>query len=180
MVFFSSRRQHTRYWRDWCSDVCSSDLDVKGAVEPAAVWNGVYVAAEEDSLLRVAGGSGPEVSGLVAFDLHAIYLFELAFEPVARLDPLVGPGHPAGTLGAAGKLGELLELLYGAVGVYLFGLFHQPTFSLVPTTASASSKTSAASSAASRVMVSGGEMRMEFAFIPPLPTRTPRSLQACI
>src|SRR5581483_8454821 len=26
--FFSSRRRHTRYWRDWSSDVCSSDLDV--------------------------------------------------------------------------------------------------------------------------------------------------------
>src|SRR3712207_9131445 len=24
--FFSSRRRHTRYWRDWISDVCSSDL----------------------------------------------------------------------------------------------------------------------------------------------------------
>src|SRR3712207_811090 len=27
MFFFSSRRRHTRYWRDWSSDVCSSDLD---------------------------------------------------------------------------------------------------------------------------------------------------------
>src|SRR3712207_8326681 len=27
MYFFcSSRRRHTRYWRDWSSDVCSSDL----------------------------------------------------------------------------------------------------------------------------------------------------------
>src|SRR3712207_2897642 len=25
-IFFSSRRRHTRYWRDWSSDVCSSDL----------------------------------------------------------------------------------------------------------------------------------------------------------
>src|SRR3712207_9505280 len=25
--FFSSRRRHTRYWRDWSSDVCSSDLN---------------------------------------------------------------------------------------------------------------------------------------------------------
>src|SRR5947209_16785918 len=25
-VFFSSRRRHTSYWRDWSSDVCSSDL----------------------------------------------------------------------------------------------------------------------------------------------------------
>src|SRR5258707_7504172 len=29
--FFSSRRRHTRYWRDWSSDVCSSDVEV-GAV----------------------------------------------------------------------------------------------------------------------------------------------------
>src|SRR3712207_1688281 len=26
MFFCSSRRRHTRYWRDWSSDVCSSDL----------------------------------------------------------------------------------------------------------------------------------------------------------
>src|SRR3712207_9235356 len=26
-VVLSSRRRHTRYWRDWSSDVCSSDLD---------------------------------------------------------------------------------------------------------------------------------------------------------
>src|SRR5882757_11336388 len=31
--FFSSRRRHTRYWRDWSSDVCSSDL----TGEPKAV-----------------------------------------------------------------------------------------------------------------------------------------------
>src|SRR3712207_8291310 len=28
--FFSSRRRHTRYWRDWSSDVCSSDLQNGG------------------------------------------------------------------------------------------------------------------------------------------------------
>src|SRR3712207_7290427 len=28
--FFSSRRRHTRYWRDWSSDVCSSDLFQSG------------------------------------------------------------------------------------------------------------------------------------------------------
>src|SRR5438445_6705590 len=26
--FFPSRSRHTRYWRDWSSDVCSSDLTV--------------------------------------------------------------------------------------------------------------------------------------------------------
>src|SRR5215217_2213245 len=29
--FFSSRRRHTRYWRDWSSDVCSSDLTIRRA-----------------------------------------------------------------------------------------------------------------------------------------------------
>src|SRR3712207_9505336 len=33
--FFSSRRRHTRYWRDWSSDVCSSDLGGVDAVEVA-------------------------------------------------------------------------------------------------------------------------------------------------
>src|SRR5258707_14898216 len=30
VFFFSSRRRHTRYWRDWSSDVCSSDLPIVG------------------------------------------------------------------------------------------------------------------------------------------------------
>src|SRR3712207_8811020 len=30
VFFFSSRRRHTRYWRDWSSDVCSSDLPSNG------------------------------------------------------------------------------------------------------------------------------------------------------
>src|SRR5882757_6929162 len=35
VFFFSSRRRHTRYWRDWSSDVCSSDLcDGGGVVSP--------------------------------------------------------------------------------------------------------------------------------------------------
>src|SRR5258707_11620931 len=33
--FFSSRRRHTRYWRDWSSDVCSSDLDADFGATPA-------------------------------------------------------------------------------------------------------------------------------------------------
>src|SRR3712207_980294 len=31
VFFFSSRRRHTRYWRDWSSDVCSSDLELNAA-----------------------------------------------------------------------------------------------------------------------------------------------------
>src|SRR5207253_3793017 len=33
--FFSSRRRHTRWPRDWSSDVCSSDLTVNLVFDPA-------------------------------------------------------------------------------------------------------------------------------------------------
>src|SRR5438128_10408634 len=40
--FFSSRRRHTRCYRDWSSDVCSSDLDMsqteKEAIDAGTVW----------------------------------------------------------------------------------------------------------------------------------------------
>src|SRR3712207_8257657 len=42
VLFFSSRRRHTRYWRDWSSDVCSSDLAVRAM--------GSRFAALEDAL----------------------------------------------------------------------------------------------------------------------------------
>src|SRR5581483_5691672 len=35
LFFFSSRRRHTRYWRDWSSDVCSSDLPRRAPGLPA-------------------------------------------------------------------------------------------------------------------------------------------------
>src|SRR3712207_9273186 len=35
MLFFPSRRRHTRYWRDWSSDVCSSDLAGRPLEPPA-------------------------------------------------------------------------------------------------------------------------------------------------
>src|SRR3712207_9064712 len=41
--FFSSRRRHTRYWRDWSSDVCSSDLPV--ATELLTATGQLFVVA---------------------------------------------------------------------------------------------------------------------------------------
>src|ERR687890_1445960 len=35
--FFSSRRRHTRYWRDWSSDVCSSDLSALGVIDESVL-----------------------------------------------------------------------------------------------------------------------------------------------
>src|SRR5437870_11913735 len=38
--FFSSRRRHTRWPRDWSSDVCSSDLALVAAARPDLVVGG--------------------------------------------------------------------------------------------------------------------------------------------
>src|SRR3712207_7606921 len=40
---FSSRRRHTRYWRDWSSDVCSSDLAGVDAVSFGGTKNGLVL-----------------------------------------------------------------------------------------------------------------------------------------
>src|SRR3712207_9424578 len=47
MFFFSSRRRHTRYWRDWSSDVCSSDLEERGQFAMRGDILDVYPATEE-------------------------------------------------------------------------------------------------------------------------------------
>src|SRR3712207_9122071 len=59
-VFCSSRRRHTRYWRDWSSDVCSSDLgpDEQDGDHHDVGDDLAEAAAEEEQLLLVAGGEG--------------------------------------------------------------------------------------------------------------------------
>src|ERR671938_1105096 len=48
--FFSSRRRHTRYWRDWSSDVCSSDLRCRGTwlEQHLAKYPGTVMAITHD------------------------------------------------------------------------------------------------------------------------------------
>src|SRR5215203_6984888 len=60
--FFSSRRRHTRYWRDWSSDVCSSDLEAVRTPSQVVdtVQNGV--ADVRKTLGKVAGVAGEVVS----------------------------------------------------------------------------------------------------------------------
>src|SRR5258707_7018485 len=75
--FFSSRRRHTRYWRDWSSDVCSSDLvDVESRIrliedrEPRlAILDETDSGLDIDALKTVAEAvnqlRGPERSFLI-------------------------------------------------------------------------------------------------------------------
>src|SRR5690606_39354829 len=47
--FFSSRRRHTRFSRDWSSDVCSSDL------EPDILWE-KYILEVKEMVRRMGVG----------------------------------------------------------------------------------------------------------------------------
>src|SRR3712207_9559415 len=109
IFFFSSRRRHTRYWRDWSSDVCSSDLFTAGWFRPV-----VYVARELADRLPFA-----ELTAVLAHErahverrdplrLSAVRLFarELFWLPAPRR--LAGhPRHdaevPAGRASASGR-----------------------------------------------------------------------------
>src|SRR5207245_5774740 len=70
--FFSSRRRHTRCYRDWSSDVCSSDLDT---------WNrgGRLLTAKLDSgaipldefLAEISRAKPVRVPGTAVYLTHA-------------------------------------------------------------------------------------------------------------
>src|SRR5215510_13212723 len=66
--FFSSRRRHTRWPRDWSSDVCSSDLLLftRGVGGVARATGGVPAALRElqAAVVAVAGADRPVATGL--------------------------------------------------------------------------------------------------------------------
>src|SRR5690606_30252034 len=56
--FFSSRRRHTRFSRDWSSDVCSSDLGATGGKLFAAGRAGERFAVRNSGSHAVVEGAG--------------------------------------------------------------------------------------------------------------------------
>src|SRR3712207_8066066 len=70
--FFSSRRRHTRYWRDWSSDVCSSDLrDLPATFEGAAeaVTDALTDAGLDTTGVSLSDGSGLSTTDRVPVEL---------------------------------------------------------------------------------------------------------------
>src|SRR6266508_5930343 len=90
--FFSSRRRHTRWPRDWSSDVCSSDLsEVTGRIE------------EADRLFRAASSGQILDPNLITGEIGS--LLDLA-----------------GRLDKSGRFGEELELMRSVNGLAALGL----------------------------------------------------------
>src|SRR5690606_8985924 len=130
--FFSSRRRHTRFSRDWSSDVCSSDLAAKDGVLPkrlskenrsgspsASLWltNGLiqafilvvlFAESTYQALYSMAG-----VAILLPYLFSALYQLKLAW---------TGESYGAGERRGKDLLLGIVATLYSMWLVYAGGL----------------------------------------------------------
>src|SRR3712207_8612978 len=98
MLFFSSRRRHTRYWRDWSSDVCSSDLLSSGTATGTGVQTQMTMYDALGTAHQISlsfSKTGDNAWNVVARDENDNVLAStagpLAFDPVAgTLPPEIG------------------------------------------------------------------------------------------
>src|SRR5690606_40079927 len=91
--FFSSRRRHTRFSRDWSSDVCSSDL--RAGIGGTGVLSG-RVRADTGGEQRAQNERGQQVTGHHgdAFLLSRVLVVVDDRGEVGDDGPPVGAGGP--------------------------------------------------------------------------------------
>src|SRR3712207_8786702 len=90
LFFFASRRRHTRYWRDWSSDVCSSDLDPgeQLVVRPSRTTAVVTFRNETSAAVRVAvDGNGTRTVVIAPFSTVRSEERRVGKECRSRLSP---------------------------------------------------------------------------------------------
>src|SRR5256884_7535488 len=100
VVFFSSRRRHTRCSRDWSSDVCSSDL-LALALRKCGVESGAGLHADKSAetiVLRVRGlADDVDTAARIAAGKHLLeeYLGRpLILKPVVKAGKVVALPAP--------------------------------------------------------------------------------------
>src|SRR5919198_758701 len=96
----SDRRLAVR--RDSPQDL-DGPYDVERSVEPAAVGNGVDVAADQERTLRTPAKREPLVSGRVGFLLD-VERRDLLRQPILRPHPRLRPGDALGAVLISGQL----------------------------------------------------------------------------
>src|SRR5258707_8282942 len=79
--FFSRRRRHTRYWRDWSSDVCSSDL-LPNRFEK---WQAFDVVITE------IGGTTGDIEGLPFLEAIRQFILEVGAANVVTMHVTLVP-----------------------------------------------------------------------------------------
>src|SRR5690606_39514569 len=84
--FFSSRRRHTRFSRDWSSDVCSSDLTIIEAAAHHAHESGGWIAQYANWAVLL---------GAFVTSFYSFRLLYLTFFGKERFKDAHGHGHDA-------------------------------------------------------------------------------------
>src|SRR5690606_39605701 len=100
VFFFSSRRRHTRFSRDWSSDVCSSDWALAPHVLVGAVVDVLVVEALADPLHRL-GALPVLLDVLVVTADHGVDDHQLAPTQFRFADPPLDRGLPFGSVDVA-------------------------------------------------------------------------------
>src|SRR3712207_7377181 len=94
IFFFSSRRRHTRYWRDWSSDVCSSDLlyvtDVVGLHSGVNPVSGTFSVGASGRLIEGGELGTPVREITIASDLVSMLRAVQAVGSESRWVPFGG------------------------------------------------------------------------------------------
>src|SRR5215217_1437814 len=136
--FFSSRRRHTRYWRDWSSDVCSSDLisGSSGIASTLVAWRPMdpWVQAgaaeiarravrELEALVAVSSPSG-DVHG--AEECAAVCAALLPDDAEIERIPCSSPGHAPDLVAHLRGTGSRRVLLLGHVDTVVAHADHRP------------------------------------------------------
>src|SRR3712207_4778577 len=111
--FFSSRRRHTRYWRDWSSDVCSSDLGISASRSPSVAESRItssssFACQISQSLRHRASASGESGSRSIGPPLPAFLVLVQLEDDVGDLwDEKLLHGEPHGVTRAGEANQEL-------------------------------------------------------------------------
>src|SRR5690606_40399550 len=108
IFFFSSRRRHTRFSRDWSSDVCSSDLDLGVQQEVRRIEAAFYqhsaaliLLPEQVEMFVSVDGSDFELVGTATHALPIDQYGAIQRDFVAEVAPRPAPylglaAHPIG------------------------------------------------------------------------------------
>src|SRR3712207_2882135 len=83
--FFSSRRRHTRYWRDWSSDVCSSDLFFYDDIWVYLAWVREFLSTDKLALYEPYFGNK---TGLSRVMIDGWLLEQAALSRASGVDPI--------------------------------------------------------------------------------------------
>src|SRR5690606_41179616 len=89
LFFFSSRRRHTRFSRDWSSDVCSSDLVTHHFVGSHSITEPYNAAAYGEEALKLIENLSAKYEYLILCGGSGLYIQAVCdgFNEIPDIDP---------------------------------------------------------------------------------------------